>query len=149
MTGARLHRSGRLIPAGLDEAMVRAVVDDFYGKARLDPVIGPVFNAAIADGEWPEHLALIADFWSSMLLGTGRYAGRPMPKHMALPGLADVHFLRWLSLFRDTVDQLCPPAVAALFIDRAERVAHSFRIGLAMRHGEDSTGVDIIRVAAL
>lgn len=149
MTGAHLHRSGRLIPAGLDEAMVRAVVDDFYSKARLDPVIGPVFNSAIADDEWPEHLALIADFWSSMLLGTRRYAGRPMPKHMALPGLTDVHFLRWLSLFRDTVDHLCPPAVAALFIDRAERVAHSFRIGLAMRRGEDSSGVDIVRVAAL
>jgi len=44
-TGTRLHPTGRLIPADLDEALVRAVVDLFYARARADDVIGPVFNA--------------------------------------------------------------------------------------------------------
>ena len=35
VAAARLHSSGRLIPDGLDEALVRVVVDDFYRKARL------------------------------------------------------------------------------------------------------------------
>jgi hemoglobin len=94
LAGPRLSRSGRLIPAGLDEGTIAAVVADFYGKARLDDLLGPVFRAAIPDEQWPLHLAVIVDFWSSMLLGTGRYQGRPMTVHLALRGLNDRHFMR-------------------------------------------------------
>lgn len=145
LAAARLHPTGRLIPDGLDESVVRAVVDAFYGKARLDPVIGPIFNRVIPNDEWPAHLDKIASFWSSMLLGTGTYGGRPMPKHLAIGDLGDRHFERWLGLFKETVDDLCPPAVAALFIDRAERVGHSLRLGLAQYRREDSTGIEITR----
>lgn len=137
--GTRLQRIGWETPEGLDEAMIRAVVDRFYADARRDPVIGPVFNRIIAPEAWPHHLATIADFWSSMLLGTGRYAGRPMPKHMAIPELSDAHFMRWLALFRRTVDELCPPDIAALFIERSERIGNSFRMNIAMRRSEDIT----------
>ncbi len=135
----RLHPTGRLIPAALDDAMVNAVVESFYGKARRDEVIGPVFNRVIPEAEWPAHLKTIADFWSSMLLGSGRYNGRPMPKHMAIPELSDMHFMRWLRLFRETVDQLCPPDIAALFIERSERIGNSFRMNIAMRRGDDAS----------
>jgi len=135
--GTRHVRVGWETPDGLDEAMIRAVVDRFYDDARRDPVIGPVFNSVIAAEAWPQHLATIADFWSSMLLGTGRYAGRPMPKHMALPALSDAHFMRWLALFRRTAEELCPPHIAALFIERSERIGNSFRMNIAMRRGED------------
>ena len=141
----RLHPTGRLIPDGLDETMVRAVVDEFYRRARIDAVIGPIFNRVIADADWPAHLDKITSFWSSMLLGTSTYAGRPMPKHLAIGDLADEHFERWLALFKETVDLLCSPAVAALFVDRAERVAHSLRLGLAQYRGQDSIGIQIIR----
>ena len=137
--GTRLTRTGWDVPEGLDEAMVRAVVDDFYAKARRDEVIGPVFNRVIADADWPDHLDKIASFWSSMLLGTGTYTGRPMPKHMAIPELADAHFSRWLALFRQTVTQLCPPDIAELFIERSERIGQSFRLNIASRRGEDIT----------
>ena len=137
--GTRHQRVGWETPAGLDEAMIRAVVDRFYADARRDPVIGPVFNRVIAPEAWPHHLTTIADFWSSMLLGTGRYAGRPMPKHMAIPELSDAHFQRWLALFRRTVEELCPPDIAALFIERSERIGNSFRMNIAMRKGEDIT----------
>jgi len=140
-TGPRLHPTGRLIPAELDEAMVRAVVDSFYAQARRDPVIGPVFNRVIAEPEWPRHLATITDFWSSMLLGTGRYFGRPMPKHIAIPELSDAHFARWLALFRETVEEICPPHVAALFVDRAERIGYNFRLRIAQFRGEDTSGL--------
>ena len=140
-----LTASGRTVPSGLNEALVKVVVEAFYARARLDPVIGPIFNRVIAGPDWPRHLGVIADFWSSMLLGTGRYAGRPMPKHIGIPDLADVHFERWLMLFRQTVEETCDPDVAALFIDRAERVAHSFRIGIAMSRGEDGIKIGIMR----
>ena len=143
--GARLHPTGRLVPAGLDEAMVRAVVESFYSKARRDDVIGPVFNRVIAPEAWPHHLDTITDFWSAMLLGTGRYMGRPMPKHFAIPELADAHFARWLRLFRETVEELCPPKIAALFIERAETIGNNFRVRIAQFRGEDPRGLKPIR----
>ena len=135
--GTQHQRVGWETPPALDEAMITAVVERFYDDARRDPLIGPVFNRVIAPEAWPHHLATIADFWSSMLLGTGRYAGRPMPKHLAIPELSDAHFMRWLALFRRTATELCPPDIAALFIERSERIGNSFRMNIAMRRGDD------------
>jgi hemoglobin len=137
--GTRLTRTGWDTPEALDEAMIRAVVESFYAKARADDVIGPVFNRVIPEADWPEHLTKIASFWSSMLLGTGTYGGRPMPKHMAIPELSDAHFSRWLSLFRQTATELCPPDIAELFIERSERVGQGFRLNIASRRGMDIT----------
>ena len=139
--GSRHQRVGWETPENLDETMIRAVVDRFYADVRRDTLIGPIFNRIIAPEAWPHHLDVITDFWSSMLLGTGRYGGRPMPKHMAIPELADPHFMRWLALFRRTVQELCPPEIADLFIERSERIANSFRMNIAMRRGEDITGM--------
>ena len=137
--GPQLHRIGWDTPEGLEDAVIRAVVDEFYARARRDDVIGPVFNRIIPDAAWPDHLSKIADFWSSMLLGTGRYTGRPMPKHMAIPELSDAHFMRWLRLFRETVEEICPPEIAALFVERSERIGNSFRMNISMRRGDDIT----------
>ena len=97
------------MPAALEETMVAAVVSAFYAKARQDELIGPVFNRVVAVDHWPQHIQTITDFWSSMMLGPRRYSGRPMPKHIAIPELGDAHFQRWLTLFRQTVEELCPP----------------------------------------
>lgn len=135
--GTRLHPSGRANPPGLDEAMVRSVVDAFYARVRRDDVLGPVFNRVIPPDHWPAHLDTITDFWSSLMLGTGRYTGRPMPKHLAIPELGDVHFERWLRLFRQTAEDLCPRDAAALFVERAETIGNNFRVRLAQFRGED------------
>jgi hemoglobin len=69
-----------------------------------------------------------------------------MPKHLRLADVVnDAHFERWLSLFKATVEELCEPQVAALFVDRAERVGQSFRLGMAFQRGEDTTNVAPIR----
>jgi hemoglobin len=137
----RVIPTGQLVPPDLDEAMVASVVAAFYAKARRDEIIGPVFNRVIPAERWPEHIATITDFWSSMLLGTQRYMGRPMPKHLVIPELGDAHFQRWLTLFKQTAEDLCPPQIAALFVDRAERIGYSFRIRIAQYRGEDSMAV--------
>lgn len=134
----RLRRNNLNNPELLDEEMIRKVVDHFYALAREDEIVGPVFKRVIPDEAWRAHLDLIADFWSSMLLGSGRYNGRPLPKHIALPELSDAHFKRWLALFRNTVLEICPAEIADLFIDRSERIANSFRINIAMRRGENT-----------
>jgi hemoglobin len=117
--------------------MIRAVVDHFYATAREDELVGPVFKAAVPDERWRAHVETIVEFWSSMLLGTRRYDGSPLRKHLMLPELGDAHFRRWLALFRRTVEDLCPPEVAAFWVDRSERIGNSFRINVRMRNGDD------------
>jgi hemoglobin len=132
---------------GLDARLVRLVVDDFYAAARRDEVIGPIFNRLIPEAAWPAHLDRIEAFWSSMLLGSATYSGRPMQKHVAIDDLGDVHFERWLSLFKRSAERRCSPGVAALFVDRAERVAHSLRLGLAHFRGQDGLSLEVMRAS--
>lgn len=117
---------------GIDEAMISDLVEAFYGRVRDDALIGPVFAARIAD--WGPHLAQMKLFWSSVALMSGAYHGRPMPKHLPLP-IDARHFDRWLALFRETAAQVCPPAAARHFVERAERIAESLELGVAGHNG--------------
>jgi hemoglobin len=65
-------------PPALTDHVISEVVGAFYAKVRRDPVLGPVFARAIADDAWPEHLAIISDFWSTVMLKTGRYRRNPL-----------------------------------------------------------------------
>lgn len=132
------------LPEILDERMIHNVVHGFYAEIRNDDLLGPIFNGAINPEAWPRHLAKMCDFWSATLLRTGHYDGRPLPPHLAIPDLGEVHFRRWLTLFRTTVGRLCPPEVAALFMDRALRIAHSFRLAVAFSRGEDTLAIQPI-----
>ena len=118
---------------GIDEAMIRRVVHAFYDRVRADDVLGPIFAPRISD--WEAHLAKMCDFWSSVLLMTGRYHGRPMPAHAALP-IDAAHFARWLALFEGTVREVCPGAAADRFIERSQLIAESLARGAAMARGE-------------
>ncbi|MBB5518458.1 group III truncated hemoglobin [Amphiplicatus metriothermophilus] len=130
MIGARRDEAAARIAheTGIDEAMIGRLVRRFYDKVRADPLLGPVFDARIDD--WDGHLQRMCAFWSSVALMTGRYHGRPMEKHMLLPVDA-AHFDRWLTLFRATAAEVCPPAAAAHFIVRAQRIAESLELGVA------------------
>ena len=117
---------------GIDDAMIARLVDGFYERVRGDPLIGPVFNERIAD--WGPHLEQMRLFWSSVALMSGVYHGRPMPKHLPLPVDAR-HFDRWLELFEAAARDLCPPAAADHFIERARRIAESLELGIAGANG--------------
>jgi hemoglobin len=115
---------------GITEDLVRAVVDEFYRRARRDGRLGPVFESHIDD--WGEHLGRMADFWSSALLRTGRYSGNPLEMHRAVGGLDLGHFDRWVDLFEDTVRDLCPPPQADAFLVRARRMRDAMTRALAL-----------------
>lgn len=119
---------------GIDPALVRRVVETFYDKVRRDDLLGPIFGKAVHD--WPSHLDRLVDFWSSLTLLTGAYKGHPMRAHFGLGDIGDAHFHRWLDLFETTLAEVCTPQQGALFLDRAQRIADSFRYGLAMQRGE-------------
>jgi hemoglobin len=118
---------------GIDDAMIDRLVRSFYARAQQDPLIGPIFARHVED--WEDHYARLSDFWSSVVLMSGRYHGQPMVKHLPL-GIDTEHFNRWLELFCETAQEVCPPAAAALFIDRAHRIADSLEMGIATSRGE-------------
>lgn len=117
---------------GIDDPMIERLVRTFYGAVRNDPLIGPVFAERIAD--WEPHIQRMCEFWSSVALMSGRYHGQPMVKHMPLP-VDGRHFDRWLELFERTAREVCPPAAADHFIERALRIAQSLEMGIAAGHG--------------
>ena len=78
----------------------------------------------------------MCDFWSSVLLMTGRFKGAPMPAHVAIPEISPAHFARWLELFAATAQQACPPDAAALFVAKSEMIARSLQLGIAVSRGE-------------
>lgn len=124
------HPKAPGLAVDITEPMIGALVEAFYTKVREDAELGPIFNARIAD--WSEHLVKLKDFWSSIALMSGRYKGRPMPVHAAIAEISDAHFTRWLGLFAETAREVCPPEAAALFVDRAERIAASLKLGIAL-----------------
>jgi hemoglobin len=72
----------------------------------------------------------MCDFWSSVLLMTGRFKGTPMQVHAAIGGLRATHFVRWIHLFRQTVQEICSEEAAALFIEKAQMIGESLLLGI-------------------
>jgi hemoglobin len=123
------------------EASIEVLIDRFYTKMRRDLVLGPVFEAAIADDEWPEHLDTMRRFWSSVMLTSGRYSGNPVSVHRAVAGLERPMFERWLASFEATAAELFAPAPAAIFADKARRIATSLQLALFHRLGLPPDGL--------
>lgn len=116
----------------ITEEEISNLVDRFYAKVRRDPEIGPIFNEKVED--WPVHLALLKNFWSTVILTTGRYKGDPMMTHLQLP-LEPSHFNRWLELFAETAKEVMAPEHAAILIAKSERIAGNFKAGIAYQRG--------------
>jgi hemoglobin len=133
----RWERRARIAPGttvGVTEEMIRDQVHTFYGRVRQDEVLGPIFNGKVAD--WDEHLAKLCDFWSSVMLMSGRFKGSPMRAHAEVPQIETPHFGRWLEIWRRAAREVCPPEAAALFIAKAEMIGESLQLGLAFARGE-------------
>ena len=113
----------------ITEDKLALLVDRFYAKVREDAELGPVFNGAIAD--WPEHLAKLQAFWSSVMLTSGSYKGQPMAAHIKhAASIRPEMFERWLGLWRETTAELLSPEAAAAMQAKAERIAESLTLGL-------------------
>lgn len=113
----------------IDEDIIKRLVHSFYVRVRADAEIGPIFERVIGD-DWDTHLAKMCDFWSSVMLMSGRYKGQPMVAHMRLKMIRPEHFQRWLTLFRQTAAEVCSAEIAPLFIARAENIARSLQLGM-------------------
>jgi hemoglobin len=111
-----------------DRDQIRRLVHAFYRDVRSDASLGPLFDEAIGD-HWETHLDRMVEFWSTVMLGTHSFRGNVFGKHMALAGVKDDHFLRWLTLWHRHTDRMFADDVAHEF----QRTAHG--IGRNLFHG--------------
>ena len=130
----------RPVHAEINEELVKTLVHAFYVKVRADAVLGPIFSRVVGD-DWDPHLAKMCDFWSSVMLMSGRYKGNPMVAHIRLKMVKSEHFERWLTLFRETARETCSAEIAELFIGRADNIARSLQLGMFFRPGQAAARV--------
>jgi hemoglobin len=116
----------------VSEQQIRRLVDLFYDKVRADPDLGPIFERALRD-EWGPHLQKMYDFWSSVMLTTGRYKGEPVTVHKRIDGMEIWLFDRWLTLFGESCAELLDDETAGLFWRKAVRIAESLKLALFYR----------------
>jgi hemoglobin len=114
----------------ITETEIDSLVERFYAKVRVDPEIGPVFHDAVQN--WDAHLALLKDFWSTVLLTTGRYKGNPLLAHFPLP-IEERYFARWLSLFSETASEVMTASQAEIITHKANLIAMNMKRVLASR----------------
>jgi len=117
---------------GMDDSGLGQLVDAFYARIRQDEALGPIFNDAVDD--WPEHIGKLTDFWSSVMLGSGRYKGQPVPAHRKhRDRISPALFDRWLALWARTTDEMMLPEVASALQEKAGRIAESLQLALFFR----------------
>lgn len=113
----------------LSEQDLARLIPAFYDRVRDDKILGPIFNNAIHD--WPCHLEKLQAFWSSIMLGSGRYKGQPMVAHLRhVDHMTADNFERWLMLWRQTTEELLSAEAAAALQAKAERIAQSLQLGV-------------------
>ena len=136
---ARARKMAQANAIGIDDALISNLVETFYEAIRGDDLLGPIFIAHVKD--WTPHLARMKDFWASVTLESGRFRGNPMLKHIAIGGLDNSHFDRWLELWNQTLEDVAPNAAAAqVFREAAGRIADSLLTGIKVQRG----GLDAI-----
>lgn len=107
------------------EANIAIMVERFYASVQQHPTLGPVFNERL-EGRWDVHLAQMKNFWSSVLLRSGRYEGFPLGAHFDVPGIEARHFGDWLALFEETLTSVYQQDVARAILRISNQFAQRF-----------------------
>lgn len=127
-------RSSEVLGRGtsISESQLEALIPRFYAQVRADPLIGPVFDGAIAD--WDGHLHKLVAFWSSVMLTSGRYKGNPVAAHLKhAHAITPRMFDRWLEIWGEVAAEQLPPVVTRELRDKASRIAESLKLALYFR----------------
>lgn len=117
------------------EADLVPLLRAFYDALGADPGLAPYF----APLDMAAHVPRIADFWSTMLWHTGRYAGNAFRPHLALDGLEAAHFSRWLDTLAATVDA----RHAGPDAERLKTIGHRIAFSMQLRLGIAAAQPDV------
>lgn len=124
----------------ITEVSIGMLVQRFYAKIRCDDALAPIFEKALA-GRWETHIATMRQFWCSALRVKRGYRGDMLAAHQRLGKLPRSLLLRWLVLFRKTVDECFMEAPAAIIFDRALKTARNLESALS--HGGANSALRI------
>ena len=86
---------------------VAEAVRRFYQAVAQDQILGPMFND-VAQVDWAAHLPKLTLFWCRALFGLPGYSGNPYAAHRLIheqEPFTREHFVRWLELFTETIDE--------------------------------------------
>ncbi|WP_198935159.1 preprotein translocase subunit TatC [Pararhizobium arenae] len=112
----------------LTEKKITEILHTFYEKVRRDPLLSVPFSVVT---DWDEHLVRLTEFWSSVMLTSGRYKGNPLSMHVIhADRIQPAMFNRWLELWQITTTEGLAPDVAQEMQAKATRIAS--RLSVAM-----------------
>jgi hemoglobin len=92
----------------VDRSDIETLLRRFYGQVLVDEVLAEPFAEVRAIG-LDAHLPKMCDFWEAMLFRAGRYRGSALTAHRNVHGqtpLSGRHFVRWLTIWHNTVDEM-------------------------------------------
>ncbi len=107
------------------EEDIKLMVDSFYDKVNEDELLSYVFND-FSKIDWETHLPKMYRFWNSMIFGANTYSGNPFEKHIPLP-VEKQHFDRWVSIFKQNIDEHFEGHIAEEVKMRANSIAYIFQ----------------------
>jgi hemoglobin len=102
----------------------------FYRKAIVDKEIG-FFFTEVVKLDLKNHIPKIASFWESVIFYTAGYKGNPMIVHLDLNNkshITDLHFARWLELFKQQVDEHFIGEKATEIKQKAEQITSLMKV---------------------
>ncbi len=113
------------LPDVTDRSQLFFIVTTFYDAVRVDPEIGPIFNAAIPD--WEPHLQKITDFWATHLFGDKNYNGNPVLVHQQLDqqleeSITPHHFGTWMFHWLHAINSHFAGPNAEILKDKARKI---------------------------
>jgi len=126
---------------------VNTLLSRFYSRVLVDEVLAEPFTRVRAKG-LDAHLPVMCDFWETVLFAAGRYHGSALTAHRTVHDqhqLSARHFVRWLSLWHETVDANHSGPVATRAKVQANRIAWAMHRRLT---GCDAPELDAFLTAA-
>ena len=108
-------------------ADVHALLARFYGRVLVDDLLAAPFTDVREKG-LDAHLPVMCDFWETVLFRAALYKGSAMAVHRQLHAkypLRPEHFVRWLTLWSQTVDAMYHGPRADKSVVQAARIAWS------------------------
>ncbi len=106
-------------------ADVEALLRRFYGQVMVDDVLAEPFTELRIRG-LDSHIPVMADFWETVLFRAGLYRGSALHAHRHIhqrTPLSGRHFVRWLTTWNRTVDEMFQGPIAEHAKTQAARIA--------------------------
>lgn len=116
-----------------DRADVEDLLHRFYSQVLGDDLLAEPFSGVREVTGLDAHIPVMADFWETMLFHVRRYHGRVQDVHGRVhdrTALSSPHFIRWLTTWYDTVDEIHSGPVAERAKRQAARIAWSMHRAL-------------------